>query len=264
MLKLLQEYAETIAVEAGKWIVQKRGQFTDLQYKTNHVDLVTEVDYASEAMIIKRIKEKFPHHLILSEEAAGNCFDVLQNETYCWVIDPLDGTMNFVYNIPHFAVSIGIVQKGMPVVGVVYEPNRQELFSAACGLGVTLNGNNITVSNRSTLKEALLSTGFSALDWHVASPLRYQFQKGFGRCRNIRILGAAALDLAYVAAGRTDGFWQQGLSPWDLAAGILLVQEAGGKVTSLTGERFQIAAGDLIASNSYIHDCIVGMLGTEV
>ena len=164
---LLLEHARQVAVNAGKWLVQQRSNFSGIHYqcKKNHIDLVTEFDRNCEAMIIASIKERFPQHLIVSEEAASeslNLAKINQADEYCWVIDPLDGTMNFVHGIPHFAVSIGIVKNGQPVVGVVYDPNRDELFSAASGLGVTMNEQKLTVSEQEEFGNSIINTGFSA------------------------------------------------------------------------------------------------------
>jgi len=262
--KALLEFAEELALSSGHWMVEQRNNIIELEYesKSNHIDLVTRVDREVEQMVVARIRKHFPDHLILGEESTSvNDFSIIEhNLEFCWVIDPIDGTMNFVHGIPHFAISIAVVKNGIPLAGVVYNPNSKELFSAARGWGARLNGKKITVSKQDTFKNSLVSTGFAAADWHIESPFRSEVQKVFGHCRSIRISGSSALDLAYIAAGRMDGFWHRKLAPWDIAAGILLVEEAGGKVSSLDGQFFQFTDDYLIVSNGLIHDGIISFL----
>lgn len=262
--KVLLEFAEELALSSGQWMVEQRKNIIELEYecKSNHIDLVTRSDREAEQMVVTKIRERFPDHLILGEESTEqkNFSLITQNQKLCWVIDPIDGTMNFVHSIPHFAISIAVVKNGIPLVGVVYNPNREELFSTARGLGARLNGKQITVSKQNAIKDSLLSTGFAAEDWHKESPFRSEVQKVYGHCRSIRISGSSALDLAYIAAGRIDGFWHRRLAPWDIAAGILLVEEAGGKVSSLDGQFYQFMDDYVIVSNGLIHDGIISLL----
>ena len=261
----LLEFAEQLALSCGQWLVEQRQDVIQLEYvcKSHPIDLVTRFDREVEQRVITRINAIYPHHLILGEETAVRKDDlssVTQNQEICWVIDPLDGTMNFVHDIPHYAVSIAAVKKGIPLVGVVYDPNADELFSAARGLGARLNGKPIKVSKQDGFENSLLSTGFAAEDWSFDSPFRSDVQKFFGHCRSIRISGSSALDLAYIAAGRIDGFWHRKLAPWDIAAGILLVEEAGGKVSSLDGPSFQFNDDYLIACNGLIQNTVISLL----
>lgn len=263
--KELLEFAEQLALSSGQWLAEQRRNIIQLEYecKSNPIDLVTRFDREIEQRVVTRIREIYPHHLILGEETAVRKDDlsaVTQNQEICWVIDPLDGTMNFVHNISHYSVSIAAVKKGIPLVGVVYDPNADELFSAARGLGARLNGKLIKVSKQDAVKNSLLSTGFASEDWSIENPFRSDVQKVYGYCRSIRISGSSALDLAYIADGRIDGFWHRKLAPWDIAAGILLVEEAGGQVSSLEGPSFQFSDDYLIASNGLIQNTVINLL----
>jgi len=219
-------------------------------------DLVTEVDRESERLIVGHLLGAFPDHGILAEE--GEC---RQGEApYRWIIDPLDGTTNYAHGFPWFCVSIGLESAGELLAGVVFNPMHAELFTATRGGGAFLNGQRLHVSARSPLQNTLLGTGFP---YDCASdPLNnfdnfMAFQKA---ARGIRRAGAAALDLAYVAAGRLDGFWELKLKPWDVAAGVLLVREAGGQVTTFDGSGYDVANHRIVASNGLIHDEMTAML----
>lgn len=219
-------------------------------------DLVTEVDRESERLIVEQLLTRFPHHSILAEE--GSCPH--RESPFCWVIDPLDGTTNFAHAFPWFCVSIALVADSELVAGVIYNPINDELFTATRGGGAFLNGRRLRVSSRSPLKETLLGTGFP---YDCATdPLNnfdnfMAFQKA---ARGIRRAGAAALDLAAVAAGRLDGFWELKLKPWDVAAGVLMVREAGGMVSGFDGSAYSILHNRILASNGLIHDDMVALL----
>jgi myo-inositol-1(or 4)-monophosphatase len=204
-------------------------------------DFVTEIDQAAEAAIIETLKKAYPDHAVLAEESGES-----GRSEYVWVIDPLDGTTNFIHGLPHYAVSIGLQHRGTLTQAVVYDPVRNELFTASKGRGAFLNDRRIRVSRRSRLEGALIGTGFPfrQLD-HLESYLR-AFKHVTERTAGVRRAGAAALDLAYVAAGRLDGFWEIGLSPWDMAAGALLVLEAGGLVSDFDGESSYMTAGHIV------------------
>ncbi len=253
--------AEQVAIDAGKWIVENRCNIENIQYKKNHLDLVTDIDRSSEARIIRNIQQMFPEHAIISEEIQSieKDFSSFDQDEYCWVIDPIDGTVNYVHDIPYYSISIGIVRNGKTVVGVVYDPNRKELFSAGQGIGAYLNGKRLKVSKR-LMKESVLHTGYAAADWTTDSPLRQEFAKCYAKSRNIRIAGSASIDLAYVACGRIDGFWQRSLSPWDIAAGVLLVTEAGGAVSGIDGSILDIKKGDVLATNGLIQNQLINIL----
>lgn len=265
-IMIFLESARNFAVLAGNWLFEQRSILPEIEYmyKKSPIDLVTEFDRSAENMILKQIRNHFPQHLILSEEETGrqdiNLSNLTQAENYCWVIDPLDGTTNYIHGIPHFAVSIALVKNGLPLIGVVYNPILHELFSAAYGLGATLNGRKLKVSVCNELANAVINTGFSAQDWSTVNNLRFESSKLYGRCRNIRISGSSALDLAQIAAGRIDGFWHWRLAPWDIASGILLVTEAGGRVTGLDGKPFTFNTDILIASNGLIHNNLTMLL----
>ncbi len=226
-------------------------------------DFVSDVDVRAEEIIISAIKATYPDHAILAEESgtvealAGG--DPAQSE-YTWIIDPLDGTLNFIQGIPHFCVSIAVKKGNHLEHGVIVDPIRREEFVASRGHGAQLNGKRIRVSTRAKLEDCVLGTGIppgsieARLDPYMATLIEFT-----RTCRGIRRAGSAALDLAYVAAGRTDGFWEMGLSRWDIAAGIVLVREAGGFVADLTGGETYWDSGDIVAANP---KCIRGMLQT--
>jgi myo-inositol-1(or 4)-monophosphatase len=207
-------------------------------------DFVTEVDKAAEATIIDVIREAYPNHSFLAEESGAS-----GGSEYQWIIDPLDGTTNYIHGFPQYAVSIGMAHKGVMTHAVIYDPNRNELFTASKGAGAYLNEKRIRVSKRPRLDEALIGTGFpyrvfDHIDAYIAI-----FKEVARKTAGMRRPGAASLDLAWVAAGRLDGFWEFGLSPWDMAAGTLLITEAGGLVGDLAGEANYLNTGNLVAGN---------------
>ena len=219
-------------------------------------DLVTEIDRESERLIVGYLLERFPDHGIIAEEGEYPPGKV----PFRWIIDPLDGTTNYAHGFPWFCVSIGLESEGELLAGVIYSPMHDELFTATKGGGAFLNGQRLQVSARSPLAGTLLGTGFPydcATDPANNFANFIGFQKG---ARGIRRAGAAALDLAYVAAGRLDGFWELKLKPWDVAAGVLLVREAGGTVTTFDGSGYDIFNGRIVASNGLIHNEMTGML----
>jgi len=209
-------------------------------------DFVTEVDRAAEASIIETIRKAYPEHAILGEESGA--LEAGKAAEFRWIIDPLDGTTNFIHAFPQYCVSIGVEQRGTLAHGVIYDPLRDELFTATKGRGAFLNDRRIRVSKCQKVEDALLGTGFpyrelGRLDLYLRQ-LRSMMEKSSG----VRRAGAAALDLAYVACGRLDGFWELGLSPWDMAAGALLIQEAGGLVSDLEGDQGFLEKGDVCAA----------------
>lgn len=220
--------------------------------KKGAIDLVTEIDVEVERGFRAMIAERFPDHAVLGEElqSAGDRDDVPR---YCWVIDPIDGTTNYAHGLPIFCASLALEIDGEARVGAVYDPNRRELFTAERGLGAWLNGVPLRVSAAETLIDSLLVTGFHYQIHHDPEELMGLFTAFITKARAVRRLGSAALDLCYVAAGRFDGFWEQKLQPWDMAAGALIVQEAGGQVTSTSGGAYQSRIGNVLATNGRVH-----------
>ena len=212
-------------------------------------DFVTEVDRAAEAAVIGVLREAYPNHSILAEESGLT--QGSQSE-FVWIIDPLDGTTNFIHGVSQFAVSIGLKHKGIVTQGVVYDPAKNELFTATRGAGAFLNDKRIRVSKRDRIGDALIGTGFPFSKLDQLDRYIDMFRRITPQCAGIRRPGAAALDLAYVAAGRFDGFWEIGLNPWDIAAGALLVSEAGGLVGDFTGEPGYFDSGEIVAGNAKV------------
>jgi myo-inositol-1(or 4)-monophosphatase len=253
-MKYLQE-AVSAARIAGQYQKSRFASSLDIEMKGDK-NLVTEVDKESERLIVEHLLSCFPGHDIIAEEG-----DYLSNGSPCrWIIDPVDGTTNYAHGYPWFCSSIALEVEGDLVAGVIYNPVYDELFTATKGGGAYLNGNRLTVSARMPLKNSLLGTGFPydcATDPANNFANFIAFQK---RARGIRRAGAAALDLAYVAAGRLDGFWELKLKAWDVAAGVLLVREAGGLVTTFDGSSYDVFNDRIIASNGLIHGEMVDML----
>lgn len=248
-----QQYLDvaTEAALAGGAVLQAFwGKLESVQEKGRPGDLLTEADQASEAAVLAVIQRHFPDHAILAEES-GQLGD--QTAPLLWAIDPLDGTTNYAHQYPFYAVSIGLLMEGVPSVGVVYAPFHQELFRAAKGLGATRNRQPMRVSQTATLSSSLLVTGF-AYDRRETIDNNYaEFCHLTHITQGVRRGGAAAIDLAYVACGRLDGFWERGLSPWDMTAGVVLIEEAGGRVTAYDQGPFNLYSGRILATNGRIH-----------
>jgi myo-inositol-1(or 4)-monophosphatase len=246
--KQFLEAAIETALEAGKILREEYAFPPDIRYKGD-VDLVTQADRRSEQAIVQRLGKYFPEHTIAAEEGTGH---VCSSEFH-WHVDPLDGTTNFAHKYPCFAVSIALAQNEVLLAGVVYNPIYDELFAAARGEGATLNGKKISVSKVQTLSTSLLCTGFP-VHKRLANPNIHYYYDFTLRSHGVRRDGSAALDLACVAAGRFDGFWEFGLKPWDTAAGTLLVREAGGSVSDFHGKPHQLGGPVILATNSLIHE----------
>jgi myo-inositol-1(or 4)-monophosphatase len=246
------------AREAGKFLKYSVGKVRKIETKEGEErNLVSEIDRGSEEKIISLIKRHYPAHGILAEESGGSDPDA----EYKWIIDPLDGTTNFLHGLPVFCVTIGIERRGEIIAGVVYDPNQDILYTAEKGCGAYMNGRRMKVSTTGKLINSLLMTGFP---YDVAQNPEHaveHFVNFLMEARGIRRFGSAALDLCYVAAGRLDGFWEVNLHPWDMAAGILLVTEAGGKVSDFAGAPLSIYGKKVVASNGVIHDAMVTVLG---
>lgn len=249
-LQIFLEVATEAALAAGAVLQSYLGKLEEVQEKGRPGDLVTAADKAAEAIILEILRRHFPQHSILAEESGQ--LGESQSE-YLWAIDPLDGTTNFAHQYPFFATSIGLLIDGVPQVGVIFDPFHNELYRAAIGLGATRNRRPIEVSQTSELSKSLLVTGF-AYDRRETSDNNYaEFCHLTHLTQGVRRSGAASIDLAHVACSRLDGYWERGLSPWDVAAGVVLVQEAGGKVTAYDGSAFQINSGRILATNGNIH-----------
>lgn len=250
-MQQLLETAVEIAHEAGALIRTHYQKRVQVSFK-GAVNPVTETDTAAEALITSRLNQAFPDHHILGEEAGGSDW---RTQSPIWIIDPLDGTNNYAHGLPHFSVSIGLFVDGEPAVGVVYDPLREDTFTAWRGGGAWHNGQRVTVNRVDTLANALMATGFPYVR-RVAAFNNVQFLDVIlRRCQGVRRSGSAALDLAYVACGRFAGYWEPFLSTWDLAAGVLLVTEAGGRITDFTGTQTRLYSGEeVVATNGAIHD----------
>ena len=245
-----------IAREAGALLMHYFHQHLKIEYKGD-ADLVTAADRASEVLIRERIGAQWPGHDVLGEEQGLRD----RGSEYRWYVDPLDGTTNFAHGYPVFCVSIALEQrgqekKGRRIAAVIYDPTRDELFSAELGLGARLNGEAIQVSKTGSVKESLLATGFPSQKRHK-NPNIYFYHQITLHSHGVRRAGSAALDLCNVACGRYDGFWEFNLNPWDTAAGVLIVEEAGGRVTRFDGSVFEIDSSETLASNGLIHDALL-------
>ena len=260
---------QAIAREAGALLMRHFARRVTIEYK-GEVDLVTVADRTSEELIVNRLRARWPEHGIVAEE--GTRSDT--GAEYRWYVDPLDGTTNFAHGYPVFCVSIALARQATPTsanaalvqgpgeieqieVGVLYDPTRDEMFAAERGAGATLNGKPMRVSKTPRLAESLLGTGFPSHKRHQNPNIHFYHQITL-RSHGVRRAGSAALDLANVACGRYDGFWEFNLNPWDTAAGVLLVQETGGKVTRFDGTPFRLDSHEVLASNTLIHDELIG------
>lgn len=237
--------ANRAARSAGKVIINALERIDHIRItEKQQNDFVTEIDQQSEKIIIDAIRKTYPNHAILAEESG-----TIEGDVVTWIIDPLDGTKNFIHGFPHFAISIAVKSKDHLEHALIYDPIRQETFSASRGEGAKLNNRRIRVSARSTIQGALLGTGFPFRPGQNIDDYLKSLQILMKQAGGIRRAGAATLDLAYVAAGRLDGFWESGLAPWDIAAGALLVKEAGGLVSDYKGGEDYLTNGDIVAGN---------------
>jgi len=241
------------AREAGAVLLEHLHRPLHIQEKSHRADLVTEADKASEAVIVARLHAEYPAATILGEEG-GERKGTSQER---WIVDPLDGTTNFAHGYPLFCISIAYERDGELLAGVVYAPIMNELFAAGRGAGVRLDDKPLHVSTIPSIEDAMLCTGFKPSDYETNAPY---FAQASRRAQAVRRDGAAALDLAYTAMGRFDGFWEFDLAPWDTAAGVLLVREAGGRVSAIDGSPFALSGKSIAASNGYVHDELVSLL----
>ena len=244
-----------LAREAGALLRNGLDRPRELTFKSR-ADIVTDIDLASEQLLVRALREQYPDHTIVAEEGGGQ--DGANG--YVWLIDPVDGTTNYAHGYPVFSVTLALLFQGQPQLGVVYDPLRDECFTAERTGGAWLNGRQLRASSTPDVRTALLSTGFPYHRFSRSDTNLPEFNAMIMRCQGVVRSGSAAIDLAYVAAGRTDGHWELGLKPWDSAAGALLVQEAGGQVTTWTGEAYDPWNGRVIATNGLLHEEIVAVL----
>ncbi len=245
------------AARAAGWLVHAaRSQARQIAYKGAPTNLVTEMDARAEALVLDHLRRAFPADAVLAEESGARGGSSGRR----WIVDPLDGTTNYAHGVPVYAVSIGLERDGRVVLGVVFDPNHDELFVAERGSGASMNGETLTVSRAATLDESLLASGFPYAIRETRETNLPEYAAFSLRARGVRRLGSAALDLAYVAAGRLDGYWELRLGSWDAAAGALLVEEAGGRISNLEGGPLDLDAPSIVASNGRIHDAMLGVL----
>jgi myo-inositol-1(or 4)-monophosphatase len=256
----LLNFAIQTARDAGRILAERLGRVIQISNKGD-IDLVTESDLASEKLIIDRIRTHYPRHAILSEESGEATLAGAQGSEWKWIIDPLDGTTNYAHGYPCFCVSIGLERAGRMELGVVYDPNRDEMFAGERGRGSTLNERRIHVSNVEDLNRSMLCTGFP-YDVRERPAFASNFSKFTMKAQAVRRDGSAALDLAYVACGRFDGFWEDGLNSWDVAAGVLLIEEAGGRVSDFRGAQLDIYTPQVLVSNGLIHEAMMRVLAS--
>jgi myo-inositol-1(or 4)-monophosphatase len=257
---LLLATAVEAVLRAGEMQLARFGSALRVDRKESAIDLVTEVDVAIETMFRTLMAERFPEHRVLAEELSGGDEAAATSSRYCWVFDPSDGTTNYTHGLPFFCASLAVELDGLPIVGAVYDPTREELFTAERGLGSRLNGTPLRVSKAAALIDSMLCTGFPYNVHETVDEVVGLFGRFVAEAQAVRRLGSAALDLCYVAAGRLDGFWEQRLHPWDTAAGALIVAEAGGRVTDLAGGPYSSRDGSVVASNGGIHGQMLAVI----
>ena len=243
-------------VQAGDIMMSRFGTGMRID-KKGTIDLVTEVDVAIERRFREMVGERFPDHAVLGEEMGGSA---APPPGPCWVFDPIDGTTNFAHGLPIFCASLALEINGIAQVAAVYDPTRRELFTAERGSGAFLNGRRLHVSDAGALVDAVLVTGFPYDVHERVEEIVGLFAAFVGQARAVRRLGSAAIDLCYVAAGRMDGFWESDLKPWDIAGGALIVEQAGGRVTDMSGAPFSSRAGRVLASNNLLHEAMLAVV----
>jgi myo-inositol-1(or 4)-monophosphatase len=246
------ETSVEIAREAGALIAQHFARRVSYELK-GESDLVTVADRASERLVVERLRAHFPTHSIVAEEGGG----VEGTSEYRWYVDPLDGTTNFAHSYPHYNVTLGLERAGEMIAGVIYDPERDEMFAAESGGGAFLNNHRIHASAAKRVADSLLSTGFPSRKRHENVNVHFYYQMALAS-HGIRRAGSAALDAAWVACGRLEAYWEFGLNPWDMAAGVVIVQEAGGRVTDMFGRPVKIGGVHVLMDNGLIHDEMLG------
>jgi len=255
----LLDFAIETAREAGRVLGERFGRASLEVTHKGDIDLVTESDLAAERLIVERIRSHYPRHAILAEESGASEQVGGGAGEYKWIIDPLDGTTNYAHGYPCYCVSIALERAGVLLLGVIHDPTRDETFAAERGAGATLNGRRIRVSEINDLNEAMLCTGYP-YDVRGRDNFVRNFKNFILHAQGVRRDGSAALDLAYVACGRFDGFWEEGLRPWDVAAGAVIVEEAGGRVSRYDDAPYDIYTPPIMASNGLVHEAMMRVL----
>jgi myo-inositol-1(or 4)-monophosphatase len=251
-------FAKRLALDAGKLLLKMSSNFGDIKYKTNSGNLVTAADKASEKLIVNAISKKYPSHCIMAEES-GDCGQ--KDGDFQWLIDPLDGTTNYAHQLPIWAVSIALAYQRNVIVGVVYQPSMNALYYAALGKGAFCNRNPIKVSHITEISKSLMVTGIPYSTKEDPKDNFLNFQKFSYSSQAVRRLGSAAIDFCYTASGKFDGYWERNLNPWDVAAGSLILTEAGGTVTDFRGKPYQVYSPDeTLASNGKIHQAMIKIM----
>jgi myo-inositol-1(or 4)-monophosphatase len=243
------DFARRTAREAGGLLREFAHRRHEVRTKSTEIDLVTEADLASERLIVAAIRENYPHQPILAEEGQGDSQEMVGDAEHLWLVDPLDGTVNYAHGFPVWGASLALAQQKQVVLAVTYSPLHDEMFWAERGQGAWLNGRRLRVSPANQLRDALLATGFAYQRATLADNNLAEFSAVMPRVQGLRRGGAAVLDMAYLACGRLDGYWEMHLNPWDWAAGWLLVEEAGGVVTDIRGEPWSLFRNNIVASN---------------
>jgi myo-inositol-1(or 4)-monophosphatase len=254
------EFAIATARAAGQLLCQLYRQQHSVRLKSSDIDVVTEADLASEQLIVDAIRQEFPDHGIFSEEGLGDVHALVADSTPVWLVDPLDGTVNYAHGYPLWGVSLALSEGGQILAAVTFDPLRDEVFSAQQGKGTRCNGERIQASGVNEMHRALVATGFAYKRATLTDNNLAEFSAVMPRVQGVRRAGSAVLDLAHLADGRLDGYWEMHLQPWDWAAGWLLVEEAGGKVTDMRGEPWSLASRDIVASNGPLHTQLLSRL----
>jgi myo-inositol-1(or 4)-monophosphatase len=258
------DFARRTAHEAGGLLREFAHQRHVVRTKSTEIDLVTEADLASERLIVAAIREKYPHQPILAEEGQGDSQEAVREAEYLWLVDPLDGTVNYAHGFPVWGLSLALAQRGQVILAVTYSPLHDEMFWAVRGQGAWLNGRRLRVSSAGRLQDALLATGFAYRRATLEDNNLAEFNAMMPQVQGLRRGGAAVLDMAYLACGRLDGYWEMHLKPWDWAAGWLLVEEAGGLVTDMRGEPWALFKNNIAASSGpALHHRILEVLREE-